>query len=103
MDGELDLRIGVLHAERGAIAAEAAEGFDVFFCESARIDFDGVLGIRSEFEMPMDRDGEAINFGGRQKSGGSPTEVQLGNGASGIEERRGEREFLFQPADVFPG
>jgi len=47
--------------------------------------------------------GEAVDFRRRQERGGAAAEMQLGDAAGGVEERRGERQFPLQPADVFPG
>jgi hypothetical protein len=50
MNRDLDLGIGVLHSERGAVATQAAVSFDVLPGEPTGINLNGNLGIRREIE-----------------------------------------------------
>ncbi len=93
VDGALDLGIGILHAERGAVGADIAERLDVFAREAARIDLDAELAVVCEREMSADERAEFAQLVRRKKRGSAAAEVDLGDGAAGRDASGGEGEL----------
>ena len=100
MDGELHLRVGVLHTQRRAVAAKAAISLDVLLGQPARIDLDGDLRVGGEREDRVDGAAEAVDLGGGKKGRRAATEVQLRDGPCWIEQRLRDRELPAEQVDV---
>lgn len=103
MDRELHPAIGVLDAKRSTAGSQAVERFDLRPGKAARIDLHADLGVTIKVEIAVQDFGEAIDLAGGEKRGRAAAEVELHNGAIGIEAEIVERDFTREIIEITIG
>ena len=90
VDRQLHLRVGVLHAERGAIGPDLLQGEHMLLGQAAGIDLDAELAAGGEGEKLADQCAQPAQFGGREKGRGAAAEVDLRDRPREVEPGSGQ-------------
>ena len=84
---ELHIRVGVLHADRGAVGADHLQGLDVVRGQPPGVDLDAELAVDVEAEVLVDHHAQPGELLGGEEGGRSPAEVHLGDRPPAVHAR----------------